>query len=150
MGGTCCGRRDEGGSVKLSAVELRRVQLPLVSPFRTSFGTETERDILLVKVTTPDAEGWGECVAMSEPLYSYEYVDMAQHVLANHLVPRLFATADVTAAQVATTLEPVKGHKMAKAAIETAVLDAELRGAGVSLATHLGAVRDAVDAGVSV
>src|SRR5947207_10825817 len=105
MGGTCCGRRDEGGSVKLSAVELRRVELPLVSPFRTSFGTETVRDILLVRVTTPDAEGWGECVAMSEPLYSYEYVDMAQHVIAQHLVPRLFAAAKVTASLVASILD---------------------------------------------
>ena len=61
--------------MKLAGVELRRIRLPLVSPFRTSFGTETERDVLLVRAITPDAEGWGECVAMSEPLYSSEFVD---------------------------------------------------------------------------
>ena len=58
--------------MKLEAVELRRVSLPLVTPFRTSFGTQTVRDALLVRVITPSAEGWGECVAMSEPTYSPE------------------------------------------------------------------------------
>jgi o-succinylbenzoate synthase len=136
--------------VKLSAVELRRIALPLVSPFRTSFGSVTERDILLVRAITPDGDGWAECVALTDPTYSPEYVDGAQHVLRHHLLPRLFALGDVRAAQVGPALHPVKGHQMAKAAIETAVLDAELRQAGVSFAQHLGAVRDAVDSGVSV
>lgn len=136
--------------VKLEAVELRRVGLPLVAPFRTSFGTETHKDALIVRAIGPDAEGWGECVAMVDPLYSSEYADAADHVLRHHLLPRLFAWPDLSAADVAMALHPVKGHRMAKAAIETAVLDAELRAAGVSLASHLGGVRDAVDAGVSV
>jgi O-succinylbenzoate synthase len=136
--------------VKLSAVELRRIALPLVSPFRTSFGTQTERDILLVRAIGPDGDGWAECVALTDPTYSPEYVDGAQHVLRHHLLPRLFALGEITAARVAPALHAVKGHQMAKAAIETAILDAELRSAGVSFAQHLGAVRDAVDSGVSV
>jgi len=136
--------------VKLTAVELRRVRIPLVAPFRTSFGTETDRELLVVKAVTPDAEGWAECVAMEEPLYSSEYVDGAEHVIRHHLLPRLFAQADLTAADVAGVLAPVRGHRMAKAALETAVLDAELRTRGESLAHHLGAVRERVPAGVSV
>jgi O-succinylbenzoate synthase len=136
--------------VKISDVELRRVHMPLVAPFRTSFGTQTARDVLLVRVVGPDSEGWGECVAMEEPLYSSEYVDGAHAVIREHLLPRLFAAGDVTAALVAEMLAPVKEHRMAKAAVEAAVLDAELRATGTSLASHLGAVRDAVDAGVSV
>jgi O-succinylbenzoate synthase len=136
--------------VKLTAVELRRVRIPLVSPFRTSFGTETDRELLVLKAITPDGEGWAECVAMEEPLYSSEYVDGAEHVIRHHLLPRLFSQADLTAADVASVLEPVRGHRMAKAALETAVLDAELRTRGESLAAHLGAVRDRVPAGVSV
>jgi O-succinylbenzoate synthase len=136
--------------VKLTAVELRRIALPLVSPFRTSFGTQTSRDILLVRAITPDGEGWAECVALTDPTYSPEYVEGAQHVLRHHLLPRVFAMTDVTAAGIAPALHAVKGHQMAKAAIETAVLDAELRQLGVSFAQHLGAVRDAVDSGVSV
>ena len=136
--------------MKLSAFELRRIRMPLVAPFRTSFGTETERDVLLVRAMTPDAEGWGECVAMSEPLYSSEYVDAAHDLVRRHLIPRLFAVGDLAASDVAVLLSPIKGHPMAKAALEMAVLDAELRARGVSYAEHLGAVRDAVDCGVSV
>jgi O-succinylbenzoate synthase len=136
--------------VKLEAVELRRVGLPLVAPFRTSFGTETHKDALVVRALGPDAEGWGECVAMIDPLYSSEYADAVEHVLRHHLLPRLFAVGDLTATGVGVALEPVKGHRMAKAAIVTAVLDAELRAAGVSFAQHLGGVKDAVDSGVSV
>jgi O-succinylbenzoate synthase len=136
--------------VKLTAVELRRVSMPLVAPFRTSFGTETTKDALLVRALTPDAEGWGECVAMDAPLYSSEYADAAQDVVRRFLLPRLFAAGDVTAGQVAHVLEPIKGHPMAKAAVEMALLDAELRVAGQSLATFFGAVRDRVPSGVSV
>jgi len=137
-------------AVRIDAIELRRLSMPLVTPFRTSFGTETARDVLLVRVTTPEGEGWGECVAMTEPAYSPEYVDGAHDVTRRHLVPRLFAAGEVTAADVAGALSAVKGHRMAKAAIETAVLDAELRGAGVSLAHFLGGVRQTVAAGVSI
>ena len=79
--------------MKLTGVELRRISMPLVAPFRTSFGTETTRDILLVHVLTDAsaAEGWGECVAMSNPLYSSEYVDAAADVLRRFLVPALVA-----------------------------------------------------------
>jgi O-succinylbenzoate synthase len=71
-------------------------------------------------------------------------------VIRRHLLPRLFALDDVTAQVVAPTLAPIKGHPMAKAAVETAILDAGLRATGARLADELGAVRDAVDAGVSV
>ncbi len=137
--------------MKITAVELRRIRMPLVSPFRTSFGTATEREVLLVRVVTPDAEGWGECVAMEEPLYSYEDIETAAHVLRTQLVPRVLAVGErLTAARVAHVLEPVKGHPMAKAALELAVLDAELRAVGRSFGDHVGAVKETVPAGVSV
>lgn len=136
--------------MKLRSVELRRVRMPLVSPFRTSFGTETDRDVLLVRARADAGDGWGECVAAAEPLYSAEYADGAQHVIRRHLLPRLFALPDVGAHLVGPALAEVKGHPMAKAALEMAVLDAELRAAGVPLGAHLGAVREAVDCGVSV
>ena len=119
----------------IADVELRRVCLPLRTPFRTAHGEQRVRDALLVKVTTADAEGWGECAALAEPTYTSEYVDGALHVLRQYLV-----RGDV----------PVKGHPMAKAALETAVLDAELRGRGERLVDFLGGVRDRVEAGVAV
>jgi o-succinylbenzoate synthase len=136
--------------IRLEAVELRRIGMPLVAPFETSFGVQLERDILLVKATTSEGVGWGECVAGEEPTYSSEYVDGAQHVLAHHLLPRLFEREGVAADDVFPLLRPVHGHQMAKAAIEMALLDAELHARGESFASRFGAVRDAVDCGVSV
>jgi len=136
--------------VRLESVELRRVRMPLVAAFETSFGVQTERDILLVRVHTDAGVGWGECVAGEEPVYSPEYVEAAQHVLIHHLLPRLFKPGVVSAGEIGTLLHAVHGHQMAKAAIETAVLDADLRGRGHSFASYFGAVRPAVDCGVSV
>ena len=135
--------------MKLEAIELRRVKLPLVAPFETSFGVQTERDVLLMRALTDAGEGWGECVAGEEPTYSSEYVDGAQHVLIHHLLPRLLGR-ELVAGDVAALLHPVHGHNMAKASIEMAVLDAELRAAGKSFGEFFGAVREAVDCGVSV
>ena len=146
-------RPDNIGLVKpltLDSVELRRIQIPLVAPFETSFGVQSERDILLIKAITSDGEGWGECVATEEPTYSPEYVDGAQHVLTYHLLPRLFGIASLDATDVAEVLRPVHGHQMAKAAIEMAVLDAQLRASGESFGHYFGAVRSEVDCGVSV
>lgn len=136
--------------MKLVGVELRRIHLPLVTPFRTSFGTQTLRDILLVKAVTPEGEGWGECVSGEGPLYSSEYVEASQHVITNHLLPRLFAEQDLVAEDIGRLLSPIKGHPMAKTALETAMLDAWLRASGRSFGSYLGAVADAVDCGVSV
>ncbi|GAC1579786.1 MAG: o-succinylbenzoate synthase [Candidatus Dormibacteria bacterium] len=135
---------------RIQEVELIHVRMPLVSPFRTSFGTQVSRDVLLIHLTTDEADGWAECVAMEEPLYSSEYVAGAHEVLTRHLLPRVFNLGDVTAEKVAPALSPVVGHRMAKAAIEAAVLDAQLRAEGQSLGQYLGAVREAVDCGVSV
>ncbi|MCA1707803.1 MAG: o-succinylbenzoate synthase [Actinobacteria bacterium] len=136
--------------MKINGVELRRISLPLVHPFRTSFGTQTERDILLIKVVTPDSEGWGECVAGAEPFYSSEYTEAAQHVIKSHLLPRLFASSHIDSSAVEQILRAVKGHPMAKAALEMAILDAELSQRGESFAEPLGAVCETVPAGVSV
>jgi len=137
--------------VRIETIELRRVAIPLVSPFRTSFGTDTVRDALLVHVRSDEAEGWGECVADREPLYSAEWADGAQAVLRRFLVPRALADGDaLTAARVGMLLADVEGHPMAKGALEMAILDAELRAADQSFAEHLGAVRQYVDCGVSV
>src|SRR3954454_8921235 len=134
--------------MKITGIELRRIAMPLRTPFRTSFGVATSRDILLVRVVTPEAEGWGECVAMSEPRYSPEYVDGAVEVLERFLIPALPEDADAYA--VKRAMKPFKGHNMAKAALETAVLDAQLRARGESFGSYLGASRPRVPCGVSV
>jgi O-succinylbenzoate synthase len=141
----------------LSEFELRRIRLELVTPFRTSFGSQTERDILLVRARFDDGDrivdGWGECVCMSEPLYSAEYVDGAQQVIERYLAPMLFAAATPTepsAAAVSPLLGAIRGHPMAKAAVEMAILDAQLRWNESNYAEYLGVGRNRVPSGVSV
>jgi O-succinylbenzoate synthase len=136
--------------VKLTGVELRRLAMPLRSPFETSFGVVTARDVLLLRIVTEEAEGWGECVAMSEPLYSPEYTDAAEDVIRRFFLPKLAAAPRLSAHRVAGLLEPFKGHQIAKATVEAALLDAELRATGVSMGEHLGAVQSSVPVGVSV
>jgi O-succinylbenzoate synthase len=136
--------------MKLEAVELRRIRMSLVAPFETSFGVQQERDILLVKAITDGGEGWGECVAGEEPDYSSEYVEAAQNVLVHHLLPPLLERQTLVASDVGAVLRRLHGHRMAKAAIEMAVLDAELRSKRESFAHFFGAVHAAVDCGVSV
>ena len=122
--------------------------LPLIAPFRTATGTESERNVVLVRVMTGDVEGWGECAALTAPTYTSEYTAGAARVLTEHLAPALVGR-ELDAVTVLPTLSPIKGHPMAKAAVEMAVLDAELRHEGRSLAARLGAARDRVPAGVA-
>lgn len=137
--------------VTIDAVELRRVAVPLITPFRTAHGTVSTRDVLLVHVMSDSGEdGWGECVAEATPSYSSEYVDGAADVMRRHLLPAIAADSCGTAVAVEQALAPIHGHAMAKAALGTAVLDLELRTRGQSLAAALGATRSRVPAGVSV
>ncbi|GAA4451435.1 o-succinylbenzoate synthase [Phytohabitans houttuyneae] len=136
--------------MKLTGIELRRVAMPLVAPFRTSFGTEFARDVLLVRAVTDAAEGWGECVAMSEPRYSSEFVDGAAEVVRRFLAPAAAGLPSADPVAVEPVFAGIKGHPMAKAAVQTALLDAQLRAAGISFGGYLGAVRERVPAGVSV
>jgi O-succinylbenzoate synthase len=136
--------------MRVEAVELVVVELPLVAPFGSAHGTTTVRRALLVRARTDTGDGWGECVAPEAPGYSDEYLAGAHLVLRDHLVPRLLAAGQLDADRGAELLGAVPGHRMAKAALEVALLDAELRCAGVSLASHIGAVRTRVPAGVAV
>jgi O-succinylbenzoate synthase len=135
---------------RVRAVELRLVGLPLVRPFRTSFGEMTRKECVLVRVVTDDAAGWGECVAAQEPDYSEEWNEGAWLVLRDFLAPALLRVGEVEVHGVERVLDGVRGHPMAKAALVDAFLDAVLRAEGRSLATFLGATRRRVECGVSV
>jgi len=137
-------------SVTLEGFELRVLHLPLVAPFTTSFGTETVREVIVVRALTTDGDGWGEIVTQDAPLYSSEYTQGAWDVATRWLIPALLDRRAVRPEEVAGILHPFVGHRMAKAGLELAVLDAALRAEARPLGEYLGAVRDRVPSGVSV
>ena len=125
----------------LDAVELVLVRLPLVRSFRTSFGTTTTKEAILVRAIAADGvEGWGECVAAEAPLYSAEWNAGAWIVLRDFLARAALAGRDAR----------ISGHPMAAAALEAALVDLDLRRKGISLSEHLGGTGDRVPCGVSV
>ena len=125
--------------MRIEAVEVRCVTLPMAHPFVTAHGVERERPTVLVSVTTADGVGWGECVALPSPGYSPETAATSARRLIDDLAPRLLAGASMPA-----------GTPMASAALEMAVLDLELRAAGLSLAERLGATADRVPSGITL
>lgn len=132
----------------IRGIDLIDARIDLVSPFRTSFGTQTFRDLLFVRVVDDEVEGWGECVAMSEPGYSSEYVAGCRAVIERFLLPLI--GKETSAEDFVLRAKEVRGNFMAKAAVEAALLDRQLRITGQSLASYLGATNDRVASGVSV
>ena len=135
---------------RVRAIELLLAELPLVRPFRTSFGEVTEKRCVLVRVETDRGEGWGECVADAQPDFSGEFNDGVWLVLRDFLAPELFRAGDLDIGSVEGSFASVRGNPMAKAAMIDAFLDAELRADETSLSTWLGAERSRVACGVSI
>lgn len=127
-----------------------RVRVPLRRPFRTAHGVTTDKESLLVCLHTDEGAGWGECAAEISPSYTAEFVDGAWLVLRDHLLPRLLSGPWSTYEELDERMAAVRGHPMAKAAIETALLDAHLRARNKNLAAYLGATRAVVPVGVVV
>jgi len=132
----------------IRTIELWRGRIDLVSPFRTSFGTETFRDLLYVRAVGDRSVGWGECVAMVTPNYSSEYLENCVQVISHFLVPLI--KGDTTAESFITSAAPIRGNYMSKACVEAALLDVQLRDQEISLAKFLGATKSRVASGVSV
>ena len=141
--------------MRVEAVELRVIALPMVSPFTASHGTVSTRTAVIVRILGGEDEGWGECSALPEPTYSEEYVDGAYLALQELLFPRLLATeGPITATDLSSLFVDIIGHPMAKASIELALLDAHGRRASTSLAQlfapHPPGPSSVVPAGVAI
>jgi O-succinylbenzoate synthase len=134
----------------LESVQLREIHLPLVHYFETSFGRTDNRRIILVTVRTRDGVGHGECTAGEEPGYSCETTETAWHMLGDFIIPSLLGKDLENARAVNGALSAIRGNRMAKAALETAVWDLEARLLGVPLGRHLGGVRREIPCGVSI
>jgi o-succinylbenzoate synthase len=137
--------------VIISSIELREIRLPLIHFFETSFGRTTERRIILARVIDKEgAEGWGECTAGEGPFYSDEWTETAWSTLTDFLAPMVVGREVEDAGSIDALMKKVRGHRMAKAAIETACWDLESKRRGLPLWKHLGGSREEIPCGVSI
>ncbi len=136
--------------MKIDAIFLREIRMPLVKPFETSFGRTTDRRILLVEIRAEGLTGWGECTAGEHPYFSDETIDTAWSVTAAELAPSLAASDVAHPGKCPGILGRVRGHRMAKAALENAVWDLQAQMDRVPLASLLGGVREVIACGVSI
>ncbi len=136
--------------MKIEAITLREVHMPLVHFFETSFGRIYSRRILLVSVEGEGLRGWGECVAGEDPFYSSEWIESAWPTMRKYLAPALVGKNVSQGREVPALLSRVRGHRMAKAALENAVWDAEARAKQQPLWKLLGGTRREIPCGVSI
>jgi len=136
--------------MRIDAIILRELHLPLVRPFETSFGVTRNRRILLAEIRSEGLTGWGECTAGERPFFSAESTDSAWQVIVNELGPMLAAESPEHGGQCSRIFYKVRGNRMAKAALENAVWDLEAQREGVSLSHLIGGVRDVIPCGVSL
>jgi o-succinylbenzoate synthase len=136
--------------MRIQKLTLREIHMDLVAPFETSFGKTTQRRILLAEAEVNGISGWGECTAGEGPYYSYEDTETAWHILRDHVWPLVKAREFGAASEITAMLAPVRGHNMAKAALETAVWDADARHNKMPLWKLLGGTLEEIPCGVSI
>lgn len=137
--------------LNIRSIELTEINLPLVHFFETSFGRTYERRIILVRVEDTDgAEGWGEITCGETPGYSDEWTDSAWATAKQILAPMVVGMEFESAANVWDAMKWARGHRMAKAGIETACWDLEAKKLGVPLWRHIGGVNQTIECGVSI
>ena len=136
--------------MRIDAIVLRELRMPLVEPFVTSFGKTTNRRVLLAEVHAEGLVGWGECVAGEHPYFSEESIDTAWVVLMQELAPMLAASEPEHGGDCPKIFKRVRGNRMAKAALENAVWDLEAQLERASLADLLGGTQERIACGVSI
>jgi o-succinylbenzoate synthase len=136
--------------LNIDAIHMREINMPLAHPFETSFGLTTGRRILLIELESDGLTAWGECVAGEHPYFSDETIDTAWMITETELAPKLLDAEVERGSSCPNIFRQVRGHRMAKAALENAVWDLEAQVERISLAELLGGTRAVIPCGVSI
>jgi len=136
--------------MKINRIELREIQLPLVHFFETSFGRTTTRRIVLLSAECEGVTGWGEVTCGESPLYNYETPETAWHILRDFLIPGTLGRDLAGPGEIASKFKPIRGHNMAKAALENALWDVEAQLKGSPLSKLIGGTLGEIPCGVSI
>src|SRR5687768_9281392 len=136
--------------MKIQSISLHHISMPLVAPFETSFGRETVRQCILVTLQAEGLTGYGECVASRDPGYSYETTGTACHILKDFIASLVLGKDIHDANDFQKRVEGIRGHHLAKAAVEMALWDLLGKRDGRSLKEMFGGTRITVEVGVSI
>ncbi|MCL4269865.1 MAG: o-succinylbenzoate synthase [Anaerolineales bacterium] len=136
--------------MKIESIILHHISMPLVSPFETSFGRETDRECVIIEIRSEGLTGYGECVATRDPGYNYETTGTSMHILKDFVAPLLLGQDVKDALDFQNRVIGIRGHQLAKAGVEMALWDLVGKREGKSLRQLFGGVRDKVEVGVSV
>ena len=136
--------------MRIERLELRVVRLPLVRFFETSFGRIDDRTFLIVQLEEDGAIGFGECVADAHPFYSAETTATAWHIIGDFIAPIVLGREFNHPRDIFDALSIIRGHNMAKAAVEMAAWDLFARQRQMPLSALLGGSRSSIESGVSI
>lgn len=136
--------------MKIDSLKLHHISMPLVAPFETSFGRETDRQCVIITLHADGLTGYGECVATRDPGYNYETTGTAWHILKDFIAPLLLGQDVLDASDFQRRVEGIRGHHLAKAGVEMALWDLLGKRDGRSLKEMFGGTRESVDVGVSI
>lgn len=136
--------------MKIESIELRHIKMKLVSPFKTSMGTDFFVEHIIIKVQSDGISGWGECVAEGNPFYSYETVFTSWYILKEFIIPTVVGREVSSIGKTIRRWNHIRGHRMAKAGLESALWDLFAKRKNVSLSKLMGGIRKKIDVGVSI
>jgi O-succinylbenzoate synthase len=136
--------------MRIESITLHHISMPLVAPFETSFGRETDRQCILITLQAEGGTGYGECVATRDPGYNYETTGTAWHILKDFIAPLILGKEVTDATDFQQRVEGIRGHHLAKAGVEMALWDLLGKRRRKSLKQMFGGIRGKVDVGVSI
>jgi o-succinylbenzoate synthase len=136
--------------MKIEQIELYNVSIPFIFPFKFSNGELLNHTCLIAAVKSEDLTGWGECPTFDNPYYTYETINTASHILKDFLIPRIINKNINSPQEIRDLLAPIRGHNMAKSALDCAIYDLFAKAENISLSKFLGGVKNRIKVGVSV
>ena len=135
---------------RIDSVEMCIARLPLATSFETSFSIQTLKEVLLLKIVSDDIWGWGECVTSPDPYYCYETNKTASHIIQDFLIPNLSNMKNFSVEDFLKASDKIRGHQMAKATVENALIDLVARQCQIPLFELIGGKNKKIMSGISI
>lgn len=129
-------------------LDYYKVKMPLVDPFTTSFGTEEVKEVYVFELSGDGITAYSESVTAPGPFYSYEDNTTAFHIISTYLADLV---KDAPKPDVfMERAKHVKGHNMAKAALEMLLWDYHSKREGKPISDYIGVSKGYADVGISL